>query len=156
VLHRRPIAFDLLVAEEVERLRSLAPERDFRFDLERVLPAGDADPDRVAQIVANLVGNAIKYSSGGGPIAITTARAGNAARLDIADEGISIPAEVLPTVFDHDRRVERGAARAVRGSGLRLSIVRQLAHLQRGQAWDDSEEGAGSVFHVTLPLAVPE
>jgi len=60
---------------------------------------------------------------------------------------------VLPTIFDRYRRVEQGAARTIQGTGLGLSIVRQLAHLHGGRAWAESEEGAGSVFHVTLPLA---
>ncbi len=155
VLHRQPIDLNLLVAEEVERLRAIEPGREFRFELDRGLPPAEADPERIAQVIANIVGNAIKYSPGGGPITISTARDGDVARLDIADEGIGIPAAMLPTIFDRFRRVEQGAARTIQGTGLGLSIVRQLVHVHGGRAWAESEEGAGSVFHVTLPLASP-
>jgi signal transduction histidine kinase len=102
--------------------------------------------------VVNLVDNAIKYSPAGGPITISTVRDGEIARLDVADEGIGIPADVLPTIFDRFRRVEQGAARTIQGTGLGLSIVHQFVHLHGGRAWAESEEGKGSVFHVVLPL----
>ncbi len=151
-LHRTPIDLNVLVEEEVERLRTIEPDREFRFVLDRSLPPVDADPERIAQVVVNLVDNAIKYSPAGGPITISTVRDGEIARLDVADEGIGIPADVLPTIFDRFHRVEQGTAWTIQGTGLGLSIVHQFVHLHGGHAWAESEEGKGSVFHVVLPL----
>ena len=150
-LHRQPIDLNLLIAEEVERLRAIESDRAFSLALEPSLPPVDADPERVAQVVVNLVGNAVKYSPDGGPVTVTTSRDGAFARLDVADRGIGIPADVLPTIFDHFRRVELGAARAIKGTGLGLSIVRQLVQLHGGRVWAESEPGVGSTFSVALP-----
>ena len=126
-----------------------------RSAVEPSLPRLRGDPDKLAQIVGNLVANAVKYSPHGGAITVGASREDEKVHLWVQDEGIGIPASMLETVFDRYTRVESAEHRAIKGTGLGLPIVRQIAELHGGRAWAESQPGLGSRFHVTLPIAGP-
>jgi len=139
-------------------LERAAPTTDghiLRADVGPSLPPLRGDPDQLAQVVGNLVTNAIKYSPRGGAITVGASREDEQVHLWVRDEGIGIPAAMLETVFERYARVESAEHRAIKGTGLGLPIVRQIAELHGGRAWAESQPGRGSRFHVTLPIAGP-
>ncbi len=113
-----------------------------------------ADPDRLAQILLNLVGNAVRYTPEGGCITVRLGIAGPMARAEVIDTGIGIPAEEMPYLFERFYRVDRSRARSSGGSGIGLTIARHLAWAMGGEISASSPgPGQGSTFTLTLPLA---
>ncbi len=152
-LTRHPLDLNALVTEAVGTTRRLAVAHDFVLDLAPELPSVPGDPDKLAQVVINLVSNAVKYSPSGGTIVVGTRLEGGTAHLWVRDQGIGIAPEALEAIFERYARVESAATRNIQGTGLGLPIVRQIVELHGGRAWAESTRGQGSTFHVTLPLA---
>jgi PAS domain S-box-containing protein len=114
----------------------------------------DADPTRLAQVLANLLNNAAKYSDDGGRITLSASAEGGEAVVRVRDTGIGIPPEVLPRVFDMFAQGGGAAARTPGGLGVGLTLVRQLVELHGGRVEGHSRgRGTGSEFVVRLPLA---
>jgi signal transduction histidine kinase len=114
----------------------------------------DADPDRLAQVVANLLTNAAKYSERGTTVHLTAERRGERVRLRVRDEGIGIAPEMLGRVFDVFYQQPQSLDRSKGGLGLGLAIVRSIVELHRGSVSARSDgPGMGSEFVVELPLA---
>ncbi len=112
------------------------------------------DPDRAAQLLLNLVGNAIRYTPEGGQITVYAHKQDTYAEITIEDNGIGIPADALPYIFERFYRVDRSRARQSGGSGIGLTIARQLAWAMKGDLSAKSDGlGQGSTFRFTLPLA---
>ncbi len=130
--------------------------RTTRFTLETALtPAWvDADPTRLAQIVDNVIDNAIKYSPDGGRLALTVQPRGAFAELVVVDAGVGIAPDLLPNVFDMFVQASQPLQRAQGGLGIGLSLVRRLAEMHGGSAVLASAGlGQGSTFTLRLPLA---
>jgi PAS domain S-box-containing protein len=151
VLRRQEVDLNALVRDTIDRLRRLTAERDVRLILEPGLARVQTDPERLVQVVINLVGNAIKFSPNGGPVTVRTTREDGGVLFSVRDEGVGIPATALPTIFDRYRRAQSGAARGIVGTGLGLTIVREIVRLHGGEVWAESVEGEGSTFYVRLP-----
>lgn len=112
-----------------------------------------ADADQIAQIVSNLVENAVKYSPEGGPISVTVARIGDRVRLSVRDEGIGLPPGAAETIFTPFERAENALRLQLPGLGLGLSICRDLAERNEGRLWAESPgEGQGTTVALELPL----
>ncbi len=123
-------------------------------ELPRHLPRVRADPDRVAQILTNLLGNALQYTPPGGRVSVRARHADGEVAVAVTDTGIGIPAEHLPYVFDRFYRVDRSRSRDRRGTGIGLTIAKGLVELQGGRIWAESPgPGQGSTFTFTLPVA---
>ncbi len=137
-----------------ERLRPQYDEKGVDLDLQpgpRLTV--EVDPERVAQVLTNLLGNALTYTDPGGRVVITTARRGRFASVAIADTGIGVAPEELELVFDRFYRV-RGPVRPSGGSGIGLTIARGIAHAHHGTIEAASPGlGQGSTFTLTVPLA---
>ncbi|WP_438021853.1 GAF domain-containing protein [Sorangium sp. So ce233] len=117
----------------------------------------DADPTRLAQVFANLLNNAAKYTPGGGVIRLAAQREGAGVVVRVVDNGVGIPADMLPKVFDMFTQVVRSIDRAQGGLGIGLTLVRRLVELHGGTVHAESEgPGHGSTFTVRLPLAAAE
>jgi len=114
-----------------------------------------ADPDRIAQVISNLVGNAARFTDPGGRIDVTSRVAGRDVEVIVSDTGSGIAPDAIPHVFDRywhsGRRPERGARRS---TGLGLSIAKGIVEAHGGRIWVDSVLGVGSQFHFTMPLAM--
>jgi signal transduction histidine kinase/CheY-like chemotaxis protein len=152
-LHRRPL--DL--AEAVRETLATLQERAARHKLVAALePAWvDADATRIEQIVSNLVLNAVKYTPEGGTIRVAVRLEQGAAVLRVADEGIGMPPELTPQVFELFVQGKRDLDRAHGGLGIGLTLVRRLAELHGGSAEAHSDgPGSGSRFTVRFP-AIP-
>jgi len=114
----------------------------------------DADPTRLAQIVVNLVSNAVKYTPEGGRITVTVARESDNAVLRVRDTGVGIAPELLPRVFDLFVQGRRSLDRTEGGLGIGLTIVKRLSELHEGSvAVESAGPGQGSAFTVRLPVA---
>jgi signal transduction histidine kinase len=114
------------------------------------------DPDRLQQIVSNLLGNAIKFSPVGGRVEVGLARDDSHAEITVTDHGQGIAPEVLPFVFDRFRQADSSSSRAQGGLGIGLALVQTLTELHGGSAAAESAGvGHGATFRVRLPLPDP-
>ena len=121
-------------------------------NLDPVQPTVVADPDRIAQVVSNLLSNAIKYSPQGGEILISSLAQDGQVEVSVRDHGMGIGPDFLEKLFSRYERYEKTSSKIL-GTGLGLAITRQIVEMHGGKIWVDSELGAGSDFHFTLPLA---
>lgn len=110
-----------------------------------------ADPLRVRQILYNLLSNAVKFTDPGGEIAVSAAADTDWVQITVSDTGVGIPPEECAHIFDKFYQVGYTTAGVRQGTGLGLTICKQLVEIQGGRIWVDSEPGKGSRFHFTLP-----
>ena len=116
-------------------------------------PAVAADSEKLKQVLVNLIENAVKYSPDGGTIEVRLERADGRVRFLVRDEGLGIPAQEQPRVFEKFHRLDPLLTRGVVGTGLGLYICHELVRQMNGRIWVTSEEGRGSTFSFELPLA---
>jgi CheY-like chemotaxis protein len=113
----------------------------------------DGDPDRIDQVLANLLSNALKFTPAGGTVEVRLGRDADYAHLRITDSGIGIAPEMLPHVFDRFRQADSSTTRTHGGLGLGLALVRYLVEAHGGRVRAESAGvGAGAVFEIILPL----
>jgi signal transduction histidine kinase len=128
-------------------------------DAESDLPPVIADREKIAHVVGNLLGNAIDFTPAGGRVWLHAARAvGEPApslRVEVGDTGVGIASEHHDLIFREFAQVDSTASRPHHGTGLGLTIARRLVELHHGRIWVESELGAGSRFHFTVPLEAP-
>jgi signal transduction histidine kinase len=120
------------------------------------VPPCVGDNDRLAQVLDNLISNALKFSPPGGQVVVRLARADGRARIEVEDTGVGIPAEDLPHLFDRFYRAPNATGGAVPGLGLGLMIVRAIVEGHDGEVTVRSHVGSGTTFLVELPLRAPE
>lgn len=148
---------DLTKAVEaaIEAMRPLAEDRKLTLNAELGAGVGNVriDPDRIQQVVWNLLGNAVKFTPEGGRIGVHLRRVDEIVAIEITDTGIGIRPEFLPHVFDRFRQADSAFTRQFAGLGLGLAIAKQLVELHGGTINARSEgEGRGATFTVYLPL----
>jgi len=125
-----------------------------QLDAPAQLPQVWADPDRVAQVLINILANAYRYTPAGGTVTVQVTTDDHEVRVAVIDTGIGIAAEHLPHVFERFYRVDKSRARNSGGSGIGLAIARHLIYAQGGEIWAESDGiGKGARFIFTLPLA---
>lgn len=115
-----------------------------------------ADEDRMEQVISNVLSNSIKYTSNGGKVNINVDRVEDRIILEINDNGIGIPKEDIPRIFERFYRVDKARARELGGTGLGLSIVKQIIEVHKGTIEIFSEEGRGSMVIINLPISGDE
>jgi signal transduction histidine kinase len=149
-LHSRDVELDELVREVYRSAQVLAAGK-VDIVLESVEPVTLlADPDRIKQLVLNLVDNAVKFTPGGGVVSLSVTRTATEARIDVSDSGVGIPREEQDAIFQRFYRTEE--SRTKRGHGLGLAICAWIARAHGGRIEVRSEPGKGSTFSVFLPL----
>jgi signal transduction histidine kinase/CheY-like chemotaxis protein len=149
------VALPTLVTEVIEQLRPLATAKHLHVDLQSPNPAllVWADPDRLSQILTNLLDNAIKYTPDGGHVSVDlSVEDHDMARISVRDDGQGIPPEALPKLFDPFFRVQQEERSQTKGLGLGLAIVKDLVDLHGGHITVHSELNRGTQFTFTLPL----
>jgi signal transduction histidine kinase len=153
-VRRAPLDLARLVRDVVEGARGLAERKGVALEAgELEATAGlCADADALDKVLVNLVGNALKFTDAGGRIAVTLRREGEGAHLAVTDTGAGIPPEQLERIFDRFAQVDDSATRRHEGTGIGLSLVRELVELHEGRVWAESAgRGRGATLHVTLP-----
>jgi signal transduction histidine kinase len=151
-LRLAPVQVDAIVGAALDAVRPDADERNVRIvtEMERNVPLLLADPERLQQVVINVLSNAVKFSPDGGVVEVELRCDDGFARIVVTDHGIGIKSEFLPYVFD---RLRQGSNTGNRGLGLGLWIVRDIVERHGGTVTASSQgEGRGSTFTVTLPL----
>jgi PAS domain S-box-containing protein len=138
-----------VLSEAIARAVTSAATVEFEADLDPRLPIVAGDRDRLIQVVSNLVNNAVKYSPDGGKVTLSTRGEGGFALVSVADTGLGIPPDEIGHVFERFRRVRSGAAQSIPGTGLGLTIVKQIVEMHGGKIWVESAVGHGSAFHFT-------
>jgi len=124
------------------------------LDVPEQLPQVWADPDRVAQVLINILANAYRYTPAGGQVTVQVSTDDHEVRVAVIDSGIGIAAEHLPHLFERFYRVDKSRARNSGGSGIGLAIARHLIYAQGGEIWAESDGiGKGARFIFMLPLA---
>jgi signal transduction histidine kinase len=147
-----------VIAAAIEVVRPSADAKDLRLEqsLDPLAGTVSGDPDRLQQVVWNLLTNAVKFTPRGGRIEVLLRRAEGHLELIVRDDGIGIDAPFLPQVFDRFRQADASTTRSHGGLGLGLSIARQLVELHGGSIEAASEGlGLGSEFVVHLPRHIP-
>jgi two-component system NtrC family sensor kinase len=149
-----PCELERIVMRGIEAVQMTAEERHqtLSWDIASGLPSLLGNARRLEQVVTNLLSNAIKYTPGGGKIELTLKTAGAYLMLRVRDNGIGIPLEDQPHVFEKFYRVQNEATADIGGTGLGLSIVKSVVERHSGRIWVESEPGQGSTFTVLLPI----
>lgn len=142
----------------LETTQRPAAEKDLRIsvNLQEPLPDVAADRRRLAEVLQNLLDNAVQYTPSGGQIMVSASREGSEVAFTVTDTGIGIPQADQPRIFERFYRVDVARSREVGGTGLGLSIAKHLVEAHGGRIWVESEVGRGSQFHFTVPVFVPE
>jgi signal transduction histidine kinase len=153
VIRQRPTELRRLVAQAVEELQPTVPSHSIIAQLPPGSVLVQADPVRIEQVVQNLLSNAVKYSSRGSTVRVELRQTGDTALLAVHDEGVGIPAEALPHLFERFYRVNQPETASVSGVGVGLYVVREIVRLHGGAVRVQSTPGVGSSFTVELPLA---
>ncbi len=146
-------AFITFILNRFDQIRGQDEEK--KYDLVRDYPITsvwiEIDTDKMTQVIDNILNNAIKYSPDGGKITVTMKTTDDQMILSISDQGLGIPKQDLPRIFDRFYRVDRARSRAQGGTGLGLSIAKEIIKQHKGFIWAKSEYGKGSTFTIVLP-----
>ena len=146
-------AFITFILNRFDKMRG--PDEEKKYELVRDYPITsvwiEIDTDKMTQVIDNILNNAIKYSPDGGKITVTMKTTDDQMILSISDQGLGIPKQDLPRIFDRFYRVDRARSRAQGGTGLGLSIAKEIIKQHKGFIWAKSEYGKGSTFTIVLP-----
>ena len=164
-LERVPTDLGELVRRVIEPLHVQSENSDIDLTVEIApdIPTVAVDADRIAQVLVNLVHNALRYTPAGGRITVRTvshreddseAKTGPAAQVEVVDTGSGIAADELPFVFDRFHRADKSRSRASGGSGMGLAIARQLVEAHGGRIWAKSQEGQGTTISFVVPAII--
>ena len=146
-------AFITFILNRFDQIRGQDEEK--KYELVRDYPITsvwiEIDTDKMTQVIDNILNNAIKYSPDGGKITVTMKTTDDQMILSISDQGLGIPKQDLPRIFDRFYRVDRARSRAQGGTGLGLAIAKEIVKQHEGFIWAKSEYGKGSTFTIVLP-----
>ena len=146
-------AFITFILNRFDQIRGQDEEK--KYELVRDYPITsvwiEIDTDKMTQVIDNILNNAIKYSPDGGKITVTMKTTDDQMILSISDQGLGIPKQDLPRIFDRFYRVDRARSRAQGGTGLGLAITKEIIKQHKGFIWAKSEYGKGSTFTIVLP-----
>lgn len=141
-----------LVEDAVNVVQAMAMAAEVTLQTSSVNAPLRVDPDRIVQTLTNLLGNAIKFSPPGGVVRLSARRKDNEIIFCITDQGRGIPPAKLEAIFDRFQQVDASDTRKQGGSGLGLTIARNMIQQHGGRIWVESDLGQGSTFYFTLPL----
>lgn len=151
-LDKKQVVLEDIIEKEVKAARNKAKNISIEAEKEREKPTlVEADPERISQVIRNLLDNAITHTPSGGQIDVTTSISSNEATTMVSDDGSGIPQEDLPHIFDRFYRVDKSRSRGTGGTGLGLTIAKEIVESHEGNISVESEEGEGTTFKFTLP-----
>jgi heavy metal sensor kinase len=141
----------MLVADSIELIRPIAAKRSIRIHTDFAAAICQGNADRLAQVIVNILTNAIDYNHDGGEIHISTGGASGTVTLTVTNTGPGIPAEDIPQIFDRFHRADKARGGANGHSGLGLAIAKAIVQAHGGTVTATSADGKGAAFVVTLP-----
>jgi signal transduction histidine kinase len=146
-----------VVDSVINTVEPLAAEKKlaFRAEVATHLPAGYGDDRRIAQVLLNLVGNAIKFTDAG-EVAIKASAENGSFTVAVCDSGPGISAADQARIFDEFQQADSSSTKQKAGTGLGLSIAKRIIEMHRGRIWVESAPGRGSTFFFTLPIKVEQ
>ncbi len=156
---RRRIRLAPIVEELVVGARALADRKGVALEASGfdAIPDIHADADALDKVFVNLVGNALKFTDAGGRIEITARAIDDGVEVSVRDSGIGIPAEKLDSIFDRFAQVDSSATRRYEGTGIGLSLAKEMVLRHGGRIWAESDgEGTGTTLRFTLPIGSPD
>jgi PAS domain S-box-containing protein len=153
-LHLEAVEINVVLQDAVERARASSDRHVIEVSLDPARPVTQCDADRVAQIVANLLTNAVKYSPDGGEIVVSSRAGEGFVEVSVRDHGVGIAPEFAKRLFSRYERYEKTSGKII-GTGLGLAIARQIVEMHGGRIWVDTKVGSGSDFRFTLPMTLP-
>jgi two-component system sensor histidine kinase KdpD len=151
-VEKRPLNLPELIEGTIEQSRSLLAERKVEWTGRTALPAVEADPELIHLVLRQILNNALKYSPAGSPLTIEASPGEDGVRVTISDRGCGIPQYEQEHIFDKFYRAGNVRSK-VPGTGMGLSIARQIVLAHGGRIWVESRAGGGSSFSFSLPLA---
>jgi two-component system, OmpR family, sensor histidine kinase KdpD len=152
LLEKKITAFDEILEVANARLKILTENHRLVIESPRDMPHLDVDKVRLAQVLTNLVENAVKFSGEGSLITVQAQVKGSEAVISVADQGKGISPEDMGQLFDKFFQVENAAAGKTSGTGLGLAICKGIVEAHGGKIWAESELGKGSTFSFSIPL----
>ncbi len=157
-LEIRRLSVSQFVEGCIETTQRPAAEKDLRIsvNLQQPLPDIAADRRRLAEVLQNLLDNAMQYTPSGGQILVSASAKGDEVTFTVSDTGIGIPRADQFRIFERFYRVDVARSREVGGTGLGLSIAKHLVEVHGGRIWVESDVGQGSQFHFTVPIFDPQ
>lgn len=157
-LEQKPVSLGDVISQVREGLEIQAREKDvtLKSEVDENLPQVQADEQRITQVLFNLMSNALRHTPAGGTVAVSAELRDDRVLISVRDTGTGIPPEDLPHVFERFYRADRSRARSTGGSGLGLTIAKQIVEAHGGQIWAQSWLGAGSTFAFSLPLSASD
>jgi len=153
MLEKQAVDLAALAVSEVQRIAADFAEKGVILERELAPVTIEGDPDRLAQIVANLLSNALRYTEPSGRVLLRVAAEADEAVVEVIDSGIGIDAEDLQHIFKRFWRADKSRSRATGGTGIGLAIVRELVIAHEGRIDVESVPGRGSRFRVSFPLS---
>ncbi len=152
-LNRREVQVEELVEKVALLSSSDARQKNINFsvDMPAGIPTVDVDPDRMVQVLLNILGNALRYTKPGGMITLAAGPANGSVVFSIKDTGTGIEADELANVFERFYRSDQSRSRSGGGAGLGLAIAKSLVEAHGGRIWAESKIGEGSSFSFTIP-----
>jgi len=146
-------AFITFILNRFDKMRSQDDEKKYELVRDYSINSVwiEIDTDKMTQVIDNILNNAIKYSPDGGKIIVSMKTTDDQMILSIKDQGLGIPKQDLPKIFDRFYRVDRARSRAQGGTGLGLAIAKEIIKQHNGFIWAKSEYGKGSTFTIVLP-----
>ncbi len=150
-LQTRPARLDEIAARVVTSFAERYPSFHFLFSTPGAIPSVEMDEDLVAQVLVNLLSNAVKYSPQAGDVEVLVQAESQCVRVSVSDQGIGIPKDKCPYIFDRFYRVDNSLTRTTGGIGLGLANARYIVEGHGGSIWVESSEGKGSRFTFVLP-----
>ncbi|MFN8596415.1 MAG: ATP-binding protein [Anaerolineae bacterium] len=156
-LQLNPVSLSALARSALERARARTGLTGVTFidDIAADMSPVVVDYRRMEQVIDELLDNAIKFSPNGGEVRVTVREGGDVAYVKVADQGIGIPPDQLPRIWDRFYQSDPSTTRRFGGTGVGLAVVKQIVEAHGGQVWAESQVDAGSQFYVALRRARP-
>lgn len=145
------VRLDRIAQAVVERFKTQTDTHEFVLEFPPAFPVIPGDSTRLRQVIDNLVGNAVKYSPGGGTIRVAGSYTDKQVRIEVQDEGVGLPQDEWDRIFERFYRVDDALTRRTQGTGLGLYLAQAVVQAHGGKIGVHSVPGKGSTFHFTLP-----
>jgi two-component system phosphate regulon sensor histidine kinase PhoR len=152
-LRKRLVDLLLLIKDQLATFRAEAENKKISLcpELPLKLPQLYIDSDRIAQVLVNLIGNALKFTPAGGKVTVKAGELDESIQIEVIDTGVGITKENFSKLFDRFQQIDRKSGPGAKGTGLGLAISKSIVELHKGKIWVESEIGKGSRFIFTLP-----